>query len=322
MVEHDRYITNMRLTIIKDTITEILEYEYRTKEQEANTKVCRRESSVLSEKSADTSEVYYDARESVNDDLSASFKRDTRLNSTDTVVQAGKYQLPEDPEGEDDDDFGLGIKMDKILKEELAEEGEGEGVTEGGEGDAETNGDAAEDDEDEEDDDEADEQDIRYSLDIYNRERAQMMNAALEQVRKLLGKLDVSEQYYASSKMFRGDHPAVGRLEFQSRVKCLCMWYNLTMQLRSKIDVLGNLLLGMGIARKKVPWPTWFFEPNGYYGMNSSGHFSDESGITSPLSSSQNLPAGSNSCLSRDTSVQDIEQAVRMSFKETFSLPS
>jgi hypothetical protein len=30
MVEHDRFITNIRLTDIKDTIAEILDYEYRT----------------------------------------------------------------------------------------------------------------------------------------------------------------------------------------------------------------------------------------------------------------------------------------------------
>ena len=30
------------------------------------------------------------------------------------------------------------------------------------------------------------------------------------------------------------------------------------MQLRNKINRLGDLLLGMGAARRKVPWPTWF----------------------------------------------------------------
>ena len=39
--------------------------------------------------------------------------------------------------------------------------------------------------------------------------------------------------------------------------------YNLTVQLRSKIDGLGNLLLGMGAARRKVPWPTWFNDFSG-----------------------------------------------------------
>ena len=33
MVDHDRYITNIRETDIKDTIDEILDYEYRTREE-------------------------------------------------------------------------------------------------------------------------------------------------------------------------------------------------------------------------------------------------------------------------------------------------
>ena len=45
------------------------------------------------------------------------------------------------------------------------------------------------------------------------------------QVRALLDKLDVAERYYASGKMFRTDHAAVGSAEFNARVKCLCMWY-------------------------------------------------------------------------------------------------
>ena len=45
------------------------------------------------------------------------------------------------------------------------------------------------------------------------------------QVRALLDKLDMAETYYASGKMFRTDHAAVGSAEFNARVKCLCMWY-------------------------------------------------------------------------------------------------
>ena len=86
------------------------------------------------------------------------------------------------------------------------------------------------------------------------------------------------------------------------------------MQLRSKIDGLGNLLLGMGAARRKVPWPTWFNDfSDGYSLKSGGGGFSDESGVTSPLSASQNFPAGINSALpamSREASVQDMEQVI------------
>ena len=81
MVDHDRYITNIRETDIKDTIYEILDYEYRTREESENArrslkKVTMRESSVISDVTTDTSDMFYDARESPGDDLSASFKRD------------------------------------------------------------------------------------------------------------------------------------------------------------------------------------------------------------------------------------------------------
>ena len=93
------------------------------------------------------------------------------------------------------------------------------------------------------------------------------------------------------------------------------------MQLRSKIDGLGNLLLGMGAARRKVPWPTWFNDYSDYpkSGFGGGGGFSDESGVTSPLSASQNFPAGIASTLpaiSRDASVQDMEQVMMLYFAD------
>ncbi len=69
---------------------------------------------------------------------------------------------------------------------------------------------------------------IRNSLDVFDQERAQLVNKALDRVSALLQSLDETEKLYASGKMFRIDHPVVGNLEFQSRVRCLCMWYNLT----------------------------------------------------------------------------------------------
>ena len=57
--------------------------------------------------------------------------------------------------------------------------------------------------------------------------------------------------------MFKKDQKLLGNVEFDSRVKCLCMWYNLTEQLRSKIDILGLILIGLGATRKVVPWPSW-----------------------------------------------------------------
>ena len=73
--------------------------------------------------------------------------------------------------------------------------------------------------------------------------------------------------------------------------------------------------MGMGAARRKVPWPTWFNDYSDYpkSGFGGGGGFSDESGVTSPLSASQNFPAGIAAALpamSRDASVQDMEQVM------------
>ena len=132
--------------------------------------------------------------------------------------------------------------------------------------------------------------------------------------------------------MFHHLHPAVSTKSRSTQPGCTSKWitllilgikqrppfplprYNLTVQLRSKIDGLGNLLLGMGAARRKVPWPTWFNDySDGYSNLKSGGGFSDESGVTSPLSASQNFPAGIAAALpamSRDASVQDMEQVM------------
>ncbi len=121
---------------------------------------------------------------------------------------------------------------------------------------------------------------LRTSLDVFDQSRVQVVNLALERVAALLQRLDGAEQYYASGKMFRIDHPVVGSAEFHTRVKCLCMWFNLTKQLRDKINVLGNVLLGLGAARGVVPWPNWS------QGDSVRSQMSDESGILSPMSSS------------------------------------
>merc|ERR1719264_964829 len=176
MVDHDRYITNIRETDIKDTIYEILDYEYRTREElekligtgADRKKVTMRESSVISDVTTNTSDLFYDARESPGDDLSASFKRDyinsgksppARLNSVETAAEAGLIeQLPTDED--EDDNFGLEIKMDQLLKEELN----------GGDGIDKVNDITGEDDSIAVDEDDED-VDLRFSLDIYNVDR-------------------------------------------------------------------------------------------------------------------------------------------------------
>ena len=73
--------------------------------------------------------------------------------------------------------------------------------------------------------------------------------------------------------MFKSDQKLFGNQEFHSRVKCLCMWYNLTEQLRCKIDILGLVLLGLGATRNAVPWPSWAHRGHSHLNNDSQSHY-------------------------------------------------
>lgn len=185
MIEQDRHITKIRLTL-KDTINEILEYRFVTMDEIRKYRpVHNRESSVLSDKSdvtldvSQSSDVYYDAQE----ELSASLRSGLRFDSDVTCTSIQENEILATPDGP--------IFMTPFQLPPFSPAGS---------------------------------DDVRLSMDIFDSERIRVMNSALDQVSSLLTKLDTAEQYYASGKMFRLDHPAVGNTEFQARVKSLCMW--------------------------------------------------------------------------------------------------
>lgn len=77
----------------------------------------------------------------------------------------------------------------------------------------------------------------------------------LTQVAKLLKKLDYVESLFPSTKKLALHFPEWEHADFVNRYMALCVWYNATVQLRMKIEVLGKLLGNMTSAL--IPWPTF-----------------------------------------------------------------
>lgn len=78
---------------------------------------------------------------------------------------------------------------------------------------------------------------------------------ALVQVASLLKKLDFVESLFPSTQKLALHHPEWEQYDFVSRYKALCVWYNTTVQLRMKVEVLGKLLGNM--TNTLIPWPTF-----------------------------------------------------------------
>lgn len=78
---------------------------------------------------------------------------------------------------------------------------------------------------------------------------------ALMQVATLLKKLDYVESLFPSTQKLALHHPQWEQHDFISRYKALCVWYNTTVQLRMKVEVLGKLLGNM--TNTLIPWPTF-----------------------------------------------------------------
>lgn len=89
----------------------------------------------------------------------------------------------------------------------------------------------------------------------------------LIQVAALLKKLDYIESLFPSTKKLAFHFVQWEQPEFVKRYKALCVWYNTTVQLRLKIEVLGKLLGNM--TNTLIPWPT----------------FSTHTGVATPTSS-------------------------------------
>ncbi|XP_040576869.1 mitogen-activated protein kinase kinase kinase 4 isoform X3 [Lepeophtheirus salmonis] len=135
--------------------------------------------------------------------------------------------------------------------------------------------------------------------DVFSDTRIDIMNKALTRVNSLLCKLESVEQYYASSRMFKLDHPMVGNPDFQARVKGLCLWYNITVELRGRIHVLGKIFSDYGA--RTLSWPKL-----------------QDSGGTFTSSPSQIFAPSGQSYIQKQESISDLEMDPRT--RVTFQL--
>ncbi|XP_064092041.1 mitogen-activated protein kinase kinase kinase 4-like [Macrobrachium nipponense] len=106
----------------------------------------------------------------------------------------------------------------------------------------------------------------------------------LSQVAKILKKLDYVESLFPSTKKLEFHYPEWEQPEFVGRYKALCVWYNATVQLRMKIEVLGKLLGNMTSAL--IPWPTF----NTSVGESTTPTSSYDSGAPLPAPSEEISP--------------------------------
>ena len=91
------------------------------------------------------------------------------------------------------------------------------------------------------------------SLDVWCEKRVAITEQALEEVEGLLKKIDRCERLFPSRRRLQEDNQLWREEEVSARVKVLCMWYNITVQLHQKTQQLGHILVGLGA--RHVPWP-------------------------------------------------------------------
>ncbi|XP_069944090.1 mitogen-activated protein kinase kinase kinase 4-like [Cherax quadricarinatus] len=99
------------------------------------------------------------------------------------------------------------------------------------------------------------EDDCGGCLSIWCKGCVEKQTESLIQVAALLKKLDYIESLFPSTKKLALHFPEWEQPEFVNRYKALCVWYNTSVQLRMKIEVLGKLLGNM--TNTLIPWPTF-----------------------------------------------------------------
>ena len=98
------------------------------------------------------------------------------------------------------------------------------------------------------------------SLDALCEERVAVTDEAIRQVESLLKKVETCESLFPSSSHLTdaekagSNYAAWRQQEFQVRVKILCMWFNITVQLHQKVEQLRHILVGEGTGAG-AGWP-------------------------------------------------------------------
>ncbi|XP_070502905.1 mitogen-activated protein kinase kinase kinase 4 isoform X2 [Chironomus tepperi] len=90
-------------------------------------------------------------------------------------------------------------------------------------------------------------------LSMYCKDCLDAQSSALRQVESLLSRLEAAENLFPSNKAFGSHFPLYKSEEFVNRVKCMCLWYNMTRHHRLKLIILGKLLAKL--QGKEYKWP-------------------------------------------------------------------
>jgi mitogen-activated protein kinase kinase kinase 4 len=88
---------------------------------------------------------------------------------------------------------------------------------------------------------------------MYCKDCQDAQSSALRQVENLLSRLESAENLFPSNKAFGLHFPLYKSEDFISRVKCMCLWLNMTQHHRLKILILGKLLAKL--QGKEYKWP-------------------------------------------------------------------
>lgn len=88
---------------------------------------------------------------------------------------------------------------------------------------------------------------------MYCKDCLEAQSSALRQVESLLSRLEAAENLFPSNKAFGLHFPLYKSEEFVNRVKCMCLWYNMTRHHRLKVIILGKLLAKL--QGKEYKWP-------------------------------------------------------------------
>ena len=176
--------------------------------------------------SSTANDIYYDAQESIERQLSS------QLDSLNIVEDGEERQDP--LLGERQDTLTEDLQVDGIvLSSQISVEAESSV---------------------------SDPDNLCDSLDVWSERRVEITEQALAEVEELLKKIDRCERLFPSRRRLQEDNELWGEEEFSTRVKVLCMWFNITMQLHQKTQQLGHVLVGLGA--RDVPWPAVTSQPS------------------------------------------------------------
>ncbi|KAK7497186.1 hypothetical protein BaRGS_00011480 [Batillaria attramentaria] len=90
-----------------------------------------------------------------------------------------------------------------------------------------------------------------------------LQEEALEQVQRLLGRLDACERLFPTTKKMGQEFPLYSDPNFTRRVKCLNLWLNITCDLFYKLQLFGRII---GAEQRGIEWPVTNFDQYYCYG--------------------------------------------------------